>query len=195
MIKLSIQKHTISEAATILDYEPHVLRFYEGEFDIHVPRDKSNRREYTIKEIETFQYIKDLKNKGYNNSQIKQILKSPTVEDEISGETAPVPFNENSSNSSNEANNLAIREVAMHLDSLNDVMYTNFSKINETICKLNNTIDEFKKDLELEDKDVLISENAKLKMKLKEKTYELVDIKEKYSQLEQKKFVFKRIFR
>ena len=192
MIKLSIQKYTISEAATILDYEPHVLRFYEGEFDIHVPRDKSNRRVYMIKEIETFQYIKDLKNKGYNNSQVKQILKSPTVEDEISKETAPVPFNENPSN---EANNLAIREVALHLDNLNDVMYTNFSKINETICMLSNTIDEFKKDLELEDKDVLISENAKLKMKLKEKTYELVDIKEKFSQLEQKKFVFKRLFR
>lgn len=192
MIKLNIQKYTISEAANILDYEPHVLRFYEGEFDIHVPRDKSNRREYTIKEIETFQYIKDLKNKGYNNNQIKQILKSPTVEDEMSKETAPVPFNENSNN---EANNLAIREVAMHLDSLNDLMYTNFSKINDTICTLSNTLDEFKKDLALEDKDVLISENAKLKMKLKEKTFELVDIKEKYSQLEQKKFVFKRLFR
>lgn len=192
MIKLSIQKYTISEAAAVLDYEPHVLRFYEGEFDIHVPRDKSNRREYTIKEIETFQYIKDLKNKGYNNSQIKQILKSPTVEDDLSKETAPVPFSENPNN---EANNLAIREVVVHLDNLNNVMYTNFNKINETISKLNNTIDEFKKDLELEDKDVLISENAKLKMKLKEKTYELIDIKEKYSQLEQKKFVFKRLFR
>lgn len=192
MIKLSIQKYAISEAATILDYEPHVLRFYEGEFDIHVPRDKSNRREYTVKEIEVFQYIKDLKNKGYNNNQIKQILKSPTIEDEISAETAPVPFNENHDN---EANNLAIREVALHLDSLNDVVYANFSKINETICKLSNTIDEFKKDLAAEDKDVLISENAKLKMKLKEKTYELVDMKEKYSQLEQKKFVFKKLFR
>ena len=83
MIKLSIQKHTISEAATILDYEPHVLRFYEGEFDIHVPRDKSNRREYTIKEIET---ALDAKLEDYNgkyNDDYEELEETVYYDDDL----------------------------------------------------------------------------------------------------------------
>jgi len=190
---LSVKKYTISEVANILDYETHVLRFYENEFDIDVPRNKSNRREYTTKEIETFQYIKTLKDQEYNNNQIKRILKSPTVEE--TEETSPVPYGEANNSAQTNTNDLAMREISMDLESLNDVIFTNFNAINENIQKLCTTIDELKSDHFMEEKEVLVSENAKLKTRLKEKAYELVDIKEKYCRLEQKKFVFKKLFR
>lgn len=193
---MSVKKYTISEVASILEYETHVLRFYESEFDIEVPRNKSNRREYTTKEIETFQYVKTLKDQGYNNFQIKQILKSPTVEEtEETDETSPIPYGDNSSVVKVSTNDLVIHEVAMHLETLNDAIFSNFNKVNETILRLSTTIDELKNDHFMEDKKVLIKENEKLKNRLKEKTYELVDIKEKYCRLEQKKFVFKKLFR
>ena len=50
--------YTISEASEITGYAPHVLRYYEKEFDIDVPRTESNHRFYTNKEIELIQYIK-----------------------------------------------------------------------------------------------------------------------------------------
>ena len=197
---MSVKKYTISEAANILQYETHVLRFYESEFDIDVPRNKSNRREYTTKEIETFQYIKTLKDQEYNNNQIKRILKSPTVEEaaaqtQETEETSPIPYGQGNKSTQTKTNDVAIREISMDLAMLNDALFTNFNKINENIQKLYTTIDELKSDHFMEEKDVLVSENAKLKTRLKEKTYELVDIKEKFCKLEEKKFVFKKLFR
>lgn len=195
---MSVKKYTISEAANILQYETHVLRFYESEFDIDVPRNKSNRREYTTKEIETFQYIKTLKDQEYNNNQIKRILKSPTVEEVAVGETeetSPIPYGEGNKSAQTKTNDVAIRQISMDLATLNDALFTNFNKINENIQKLYTTIDELKSDHFMQEKDVLVSENAKLKTRLKEKTYELVDIKEKFCKLEEKKFVFKKLFR
>ncbi len=71
------EEYTISEAADITGYAPHVLRYYEKEFNIDVPRTESNHRYYTYKEIELIQYIKSLKEKGFSNKQINLIINSP----------------------------------------------------------------------------------------------------------------------
>ena len=76
MIDLSYE-YSISEVAEITGFAPHVLRYYEKEFDIDVPRRDSNHRYYTYREIELIQYIKDLKDKGFGNKQIKMIINSP----------------------------------------------------------------------------------------------------------------------
>lgn len=70
-------EYTISEASDITGYAPHVLRYYEKEFEIDIPRKDSNHRYYTYKEIELIQYIKGLKDKGFGNKQIKLIINSP----------------------------------------------------------------------------------------------------------------------
>ncbi|WP_152802479.1 helix-turn-helix domain-containing protein [Alkalibaculum sporogenes] len=189
---MGLKKHTISEVATLLDYEAHVLRFYEREFNIAVPRNKNNRRQYTTKEIETFQYIKTLKEQGYNNNQIKQILKSPTVEEEDTSSNAETTDIQLSSSNKKEFD---ISEMAVHLEHLSEAVFYNFNEINQNMKKLNLNLEELRSEHFMEEKSVLESENEKLKMRLKEKTYELVDIKEKYSRLEQKKFVFKKIFK
>lgn len=180
------KKYSISEVAELLEYEPHVLRYYENEFDIEVPRNKGKRREYTITEIESFQYIKELKEQGFNNSQIKQILKSPTIEDDGDNNESGI---ENSLHSNNG------NEIAMTMDYINQIFATNFSQVNENILNLKSEIEELKLIQQNDEKDVLLAENAKLKMRLKEKTYELVDIKEKFTRLENKKFIFKKFFK
>ena len=73
------KEYAISEVAEITGYPPHVLRFYEKEFKLDIPRNDSNHRYYTYNEIELFQYIKSLQDKGFSNKQIKLILKSPEV--------------------------------------------------------------------------------------------------------------------
>lgn len=183
--KMNQKKYTISEAAKLLEYEPHVLRYYEGEFEIQVPRDKGKRREYTIKEIESFEYIKSLKEQGFNNNQIKQILKSPTIENDENNLENNVPNTITKDD----------REIALTLDYMNKNFVNYFQEINKSICSLKEEIEVLRKSHDNDENDVLLSENAKLKMRLKEKSYELVDIKDKFSRLEKKKFLFKRFFK
>lgn len=72
-------EYTISEVSDLTGYAPHVLRYYEKEFQIDVPRNDSNHRYYTVKEIELIQYIKLLQDKGFNNKQIKLIINSEEI--------------------------------------------------------------------------------------------------------------------
>ncbi|MFZ7120450.1 MAG: MerR family transcriptional regulator [Eubacteriaceae bacterium] len=181
------KKYTISEASEILNYEAHVLRYYEEEFNIKVPRNNVNHREYSIKEIEIFQYIKQLKDQGYNNNQIKEILKSPTV-------SVPNTFSTNN-DSMTDIQQVNSNDVAINIEQVSSVIISGFSEINESIRQLTDSLEEVKSQFDNDEKDVLVAENAKLKMRLKEKAYELVDIKEKYSKLEKKKFIFKKLFK
>ena len=82
------KQYGISEVAEITGYPPHVLRYYEKEFELDIPRNESNHRYYTYAEIELFQYIKSLQNKGFSNKQIKLIIKSPEVLINSNEETA-----------------------------------------------------------------------------------------------------------
>ncbi|MFZ7131209.1 MAG: helix-turn-helix domain-containing protein [Eubacteriales bacterium] len=180
------KKYSISEVAELLSYETHVLRYYESEFDIKVPRNKGNRREYTIKEIEIFQYVKDLKEQGFNNSQIKQILKSPTIQEN---------GNYQDLDRDNGVAKIEQNELAITLELINKTFINNFNEINQNIHNLKNDIQDIKHSHNNEEQDILLAENAKLKMRLKEKAYELVDIKERYTKLEKKKFIFKKFFK
>ena len=73
------ETYSIKEASEIVGFKPHVIRYYEKEFELDIPRTESNRRVFSYKELEEFRYIKTLKNKGLTNKQIKQILKSPEI--------------------------------------------------------------------------------------------------------------------
>lgn len=53
--------YSISEVAEMTDLEPHVLRYWESEFDILEPRkNRAGRRVYTADDIETVRLIKHL---------------------------------------------------------------------------------------------------------------------------------------
>lgn len=68
-------RYLISDASKKVDVESHVLRYWEEELDIHIPRNDMGHRYYTELHIRLFQKIKELKEKGYQLKAIKNVLK------------------------------------------------------------------------------------------------------------------------
>lgn len=69
------QKYLISDAARIVEVEAHVLRYWEEELELPIGRTELGHRYYTRENIETFQKVKDLKEKGLQLKAIKTILR------------------------------------------------------------------------------------------------------------------------
>jgi DNA-binding transcriptional MerR regulator len=57
-----------------VDEESHVLRYWEEELALKIPRDDLGHRYYTEVQLDIFRTIKDLKQKGYQLKEIKQWL-------------------------------------------------------------------------------------------------------------------------
>lgn len=69
-------RYMISDAASIAGVESHVLRYWEDELGLTVPRNEMGHRYYTRENIQQFQRIKELKEQGYQLKQIKSLLHS-----------------------------------------------------------------------------------------------------------------------
>lgn len=69
-------RYIISDAAKMVDVESHVLRYWEDELGIEVPRNELGHRYYTDKEIKLFSDIRALKEKGFQLKAIKMILQA-----------------------------------------------------------------------------------------------------------------------
>lgn len=189
-------EYTISEVAEITGYAAHVIRYYEKEFEIDIPRNNSNHRYFTYKEIEALQYIKTLQEKGFSNKQIKLIINSP----EILINNQEGGLVEVGSSSYPDTHEIA-KEISATLEEeffdklyniINDGAESNIKVIEE----LKDEVVNLRKELNSKERDVLICENAKLKMKVKEKTYENVGLKGKLIEMEENQVgFFNKIFR
>lgn len=188
------KEYTISEISEICGYPAHVLRYYEKEFELDIPRNAANHRYYTYKEIETFNYIKTLQEKGFTNKQVKLIMNSPEVL--LSGENEAAV----TSLSKNEAGMIStyddifnfIREL--FIDELQPKLIDRENSSLTAINELKSEIIELRNEVNSKERDVLVCENAKLKMKVKEKAYEVADLKEKLKrEQESNKSIFKKI--
>ena len=60
------RRYSISQASRLVGVENHVLRYWEDELHLEIPRDRKNQRYYTKLHIEMFQKINELKEKGYD---------------------------------------------------------------------------------------------------------------------------------
>lgn len=67
-------RYLISDASKKVDVEAHVLRYWEEELEIKIPRNEMGHRYYTELHIRLFQKIKELKEKGYQLKAIKNVL-------------------------------------------------------------------------------------------------------------------------
>ena len=67
-------RYIISDAARMINVEPHVLRYWEEELAIEIPRNELGHRYYTEKEIHLFENIRDLKEKGFQLKAIRLII-------------------------------------------------------------------------------------------------------------------------
>lgn len=68
------KRYMISDAARLVDVESHVLRYWEEELDIEIPRNEMGHRYYTDYYINAFRKIKELKDQGFLLKAIKIAL-------------------------------------------------------------------------------------------------------------------------
>lgn len=76
-------RYLISDASKKLDVEAHVLRYWEEELELDIPRNDLGHRYYTEEHIRMFQRVKELKDNGYQLKAIKMIChKLTNIDDE-----------------------------------------------------------------------------------------------------------------
>lgn len=74
-------RYIISDAAKKVSVEPHVLRYWEEELDLKIPRNEMGHRYYRERDIEILKMVKLLKDKGYQLKAIK--MEVETMEKEL----------------------------------------------------------------------------------------------------------------
>ncbi len=72
-------RYMISDAANIVNVESHVLRYWEDELELNIPRNEMGHRYYTKENIQEFQKIKELKEQGYQLKAIRMIVHSEPI--------------------------------------------------------------------------------------------------------------------
>lgn len=80
-------RYMISDASSMVNVESHVLRYWEDELELNIPRNEMGHRYYTQENIKEFQYIKELKEKGYQLKAIKMIVHNGDMEQRLPGLT------------------------------------------------------------------------------------------------------------
>ena len=74
-------RYMISDAADMVHVETHVLRYWEEELELAIPRNEMGHRYYTRENIKEFQKIKELKEQGYQLKAIRMILHNGKLEE------------------------------------------------------------------------------------------------------------------
>lgn len=74
--------NTISEAAKKLHVGPHVLRFWEDELHLHIPRNKMGHRLYSAREMQLLEQIIQMKKEGYSLKEIEAEI-SPIASSQV----------------------------------------------------------------------------------------------------------------
>ena len=95
------KRYMISDAAKMIDVESHVLRYWEEELDIEIPRNEMGHRYYTDYYIRVFKKIKELKDQGFllkaikialpeimNGNNVEHIIREQSLKEEpVGGES------------------------------------------------------------------------------------------------------------
>lgn len=81
-------RYMISDAANIVNVESHVLRYWEDELALEIPRNELGHRYYTKENIQEFQRIKELKEQGYQLKAIRMIVHNGPI-DGLTAEDMP----------------------------------------------------------------------------------------------------------
>lgn len=71
---MSEKRYIISDASKQVEVEAHVLRYWEDELSLEIPRNEMGHRYYTDENIKLLKNIKYLKEQGFQLKAIKMIL-------------------------------------------------------------------------------------------------------------------------
>ncbi len=83
-------RYMISDAANMVKVEAHVLRYWEEELELDIPRNEMGHRYYTKENIQQFLKIKELKEQGYQLKAIKMVVHSGKNPEEAAALTSGV---------------------------------------------------------------------------------------------------------
>lgn len=178
VISLDETTYTFKEICEKTGYKASVIRFYEKEFKLNIPRDTGGRRIFTRKELDKLMFIKKMQEEGYSNLQIKRVLNNniTLLETAITNEAKVILNNENSDTIKPQ------EEILKYIDE-------KFNLINSSLNELNSNVGS-------KERDLLLSENLKLKMEIKQRAYEIIELKEKLRYERDKgSGIFKNIFK
>lgn len=121
--------YLISDASKKVDVESHVLRYWEDELELKIPRNEMGHRYYTEAHIRLFRQIKELKEKGHQLKAIKTALekiiddgKEPVVPDELLKEEVTQALKESAVSPPVEGTSLAEVENAVPVTIAQDKM-------------------------------------------------------------------------
>lgn len=81
------KRYMISDASKMLGVESHVLRYWEEELNVVIPRNEMGHRYYTDHHINLLKNVRDLKNQGYSLRTIKMMLTDPDEKKEKGQQT------------------------------------------------------------------------------------------------------------
>ena len=80
-------RYIISDASKQVEVEPHVLRYWEEELELEIPRNAMGHRYYREQELDTIRGIKKLKEQGFQLKAIKMILPNIQKVEELPPDT------------------------------------------------------------------------------------------------------------
>ena len=83
-------RYMISDAANRIQVESHVMRYWEEELELNVPRNEMGHRYYTEENLRQFEEIKRLKEEGYQLKAIKMLIHNPHTGETEAGADSPV---------------------------------------------------------------------------------------------------------
>lgn len=80
-------RYMISEASKRVEVEAHVLRYWEDELELPIPRNEMGHRYYKENDIELLKTVKKLKNQGFQLKAIKMLLPNLNKLDTLDAQT------------------------------------------------------------------------------------------------------------
>lgn len=78
-------RYMISDAANLVNVESHVLRYWEEELELDIPRNELGHRYYTEDNINEFLKIKEWKEQGYQLKAIRILVQEERMKDMAAG--------------------------------------------------------------------------------------------------------------
>ncbi len=98
-------RYMISDAAGLVNVEAHVLRYWEEELQLEIPRNEMGHRYYTKENIQQFLKIKELKEQGYQLKAIKMVIHNGKKPEEAAALTNGALAERNTSMQTSSPNN------------------------------------------------------------------------------------------
>jgi len=132
-------QYRISEAAKLLQVEDHVLRYWEEDLGMDIPRNELGHRYYTDIHIDTFRRVMEMKEKGMKLQEIRQALLAEGNEallKESQDEVAMTDVRELPSERAEQFQNLMVQVVAQAIETNNEQLTTQVSdRVSERVLK------------------------------------------------------------